>query len=84
MIKPVEYSADHNESGKLSGTNTLNNLTTSRQLKGKATASNSEVVKHKGGKNFTSDDQKTKTSQSYKTISKTLLFKHYLEIQIKK
>lgn len=45
MIKPVKYSADRNESGKLFGSNTLNNLTTSRQLK--ATAGNTEVVKHR-------------------------------------
>lgn len=45
MIKPVKYSADRNESGKLFGSNTLNNLTTSRQLK--ATAANTEVVKHR-------------------------------------
>lgn len=45
MIKPVKYSADRNESGKLFGSNTLNNLTTRRQLK--ATASNTEVAKHR-------------------------------------
>lgn len=47
MIKPVEYSADCNESGKLFGSNTLNNFTTSRQLNDEATAGNIEVVKHR-------------------------------------
>lgn len=52
MIKPVEYSADHYESGKLFGSNTLNILTTSRQLNDKATAGNTEVVKHRGWQKF--------------------------------
>lgn len=81
MIKPVEYSADRNESGKLFGSNTLNNLTTSRQLNDEATAGNTEIVQHRSQKFYFWWEKK---GQSYKTASKTLQFKHYPEIQVKK
>lgn len=84
MIKPVKYSADHNESRKLFGSNTLNILTTSRQLNDKATAGNTEVAKRRRWQNFTSDDNNNnKKKQSYETVSKTLQLKRYLETQAK-
>lgn len=84
MIKPLEHSADHNESGKLFGSNTLNILTTSRQLKDKATAGDTGSCKmQKVAKILLLITTTTKKSQSYETVSKTLQFKHYLETQAK-
>lgn len=81
MIKPVEYSADHYESGKLFGSNTLNILTTSRQLNDKATAGNTSCKTQRVAKILFLMTKKK--SQSYQTVSKTLQLKHYLETQAK-